>query len=410
MESEQCYDVYLNLRGKTHYGFGGNLRKALRDKGFKAFMSDDGMQSGSQVSPSLLRAIEQSRISVVVFSRDYARYTGCLEELVKIVECKENRNQLVFPIFYKIKPYNVRGLKKSYCEAFARHYKKYGKNSEKVQKWRNALSKVANLHGLVARSGYEYEHVEKVVEMVTQSLSRYDVFINFRGADTRYTFTGYLYKELTREGFKTFIDDEELEDGDKISSSLDKAIEASRLSIVVLSENYAHSKWCLNELDTILQCKRTKNQLVWPIFYKVEPSTVRHQKNSYEKAMTAHEQKYGRDSSKVLKWRENLSEVADLKGFSLESKQYEFKLIEEIVKKAIENDDGSYSHVTSVDLNQAMNNDDDENELSKSCSSSSAMVDHNYCNSISSPSLNQRTINIDDGDCFSSSSPSSSVD
>ncbi|KAK7372044.1 hypothetical protein VNO80_05412 [Phaseolus coccineus] len=326
MESEQCYDVYLNLRGKIHYGFGGNLRKALRDKGFKAFMSNDGMQSGSQVSPALLRAIEQSRISVVVFSKDYACYTGCLEELVKIVECMETRKQLVFPIFYKIKPYNVRGLKKSYGEAFARHDKKYGKNSEKVQKWRNALSKVAILHGHVARSGYEYEHVEKVVEMVTRSLSRYDVFISFRGADTRYAFTGFLYQALSREGFKTFRDDEELKDGDRISPALIKAIEVSRLSIVVLSENYAHSSWCLDELDTIIRCMKTKNQLVWPIFYKVEPSTVRYQKNGYDKAMTAHERRYGSDCSEVLKWRQNLSEVAGLKGFSLQPNQYECKL------------------------------------------------------------------------------------
>jgi len=158
--------------------------------------------------------------------------------------------------------------------------------------------------------------------MVTPSLSRYDIFLNFRGPDTRYSFTGFLYQALSRAGFKTFIDDEELEDGDRISPSLIKAIEASRLSIVVLSENYARSSWCLGELDTIIECMKTKNQLVWPIFYKVEPSTVRYQKNSYDKAMTAHEERYGSESSKVLKWRQNLCEVAGLKGFSLQPNQY----------------------------------------------------------------------------------------
>jgi len=154
MESEQCYDVYMNLRGEIHYGFGGNLCKALRDKGFKTMMSDERMQSGTQDSPFLLRAIEQSRIAIVVFSKDYPRYTWCLEELVKIVECMETKNQLVFPIFYKVKPYYVREQKKYYCDAFAKHDKKFGENSEKVQKWRSALSHVAKLHGLIARSGY----------------------------------------------------------------------------------------------------------------------------------------------------------------------------------------------------------------------------------------------------------------
>ncbi|WVY91268.1 hypothetical protein V8G54_036782 [Vigna mungo] len=399
MESEQCYDVYLNLKGKIHYGFGGNLYNALRKKGFKTMMSNEEMQSGSQDSPFLLRAIEQSRISIVVFSKDYPCHTSCLKELVKIVECMETKNQLVFPIFYKVKAYNVREQKKSYCAAFARHDKKFGKDSDKVRKWRSALSQVAKLRGLIAGSGYEYEHVEKVVEMVTRSLSRYDIFINFRGPDTRYSFTGFLYQALSRERFKTFIDEEELEEGDKISSSLIKAIESSRLSIVVLSENYADSSSCLAELDTIMECMKTKNQLVWPIFYKVEPTTVRNQKNTYHEAMAAHEQRYGSDSTKVSKWRQNLSEVADLKGFSLEPKEYEFKLVEEIVKKAIENDNGRYSHVTSLDLSEGMNNGD-ENELA----SSSPTVDNRDCISICSTSWNQHTSNNDDEDCFSESS------
>lgn len=89
--------------------------------------------------------------------------------------------------------------------------------------------------------------------MVTRSLSRYDIFINFRGLDTRYSFTGFLYQALSRERFKTFLDEEELEDGDKIPSSLKKAIKSSRLSIVVLSENYADSSSCLAELTDELK-------------------------------------------------------------------------------------------------------------------------------------------------------------
>ena len=71
--------------------------------------------------------------------------------------------------------------------------------------------------------------------------------------------------------------------------------------------------------------------------------------------------------------------------------------MEEIVKKAIENDDGSYSRITGLDYSQIMNNDD-ENELANQT------VDNRDCISICSPSWNEHTTNNDDEDCFSASS------
>jgi hypothetical protein len=71
------------------------------------------------------------------------------------------------------------------------------------------------------------------------------------------------------------MDDGGLHTGDQISPFLLNAIEASRLSIIVLSKHYAKSSWCLDELVKIMECMKLKNQLVWPIFYKVEPSNIR---------------------------------------------------------------------------------------------------------------------------------------
>ncbi|KAL6317014.1 hypothetical protein AAG906_026738 [Vitis piasezkii] len=81
---------------------------------------------------------------------------------------------------------------------------------------------------------------------------RWDVFLSFRGEDTRLNFTDHLYSALTRRGIHTFRDDEGLERGGEIQPSLLKAIEDSMISVVVFSENYAHSKWCLDELDKIM--------------------------------------------------------------------------------------------------------------------------------------------------------------
>ncbi|MCI08620.1 toll interleukin receptor [Trifolium medium] len=161
---------------------------------------------------------------------------------------------------------------------------------------------------------YEYEIIQKIVESTVKSPPRYDVFLSFCGEDTRYSFTGFLYHALRREGFKIFMDDEGLEGGNQISQTLLKAIEKSRLSIVVLSENYGYSTWCLDELVKIMECKKNNNQLVWPIFYKIEQSDVSNQTKSYCKAMKAHEDRFGKESESVQKWRSALSEVALVKG------------------------------------------------------------------------------------------------
>ena len=86
---------------------------------------------------------------------------------------------------------------------------------------------------------------------------KYNVFLSFRGEDTRYNFTSHLYEAL-RQGFKTFLDDDNLQGGDAISKQLPKAIELSMISIVVFSENYASSTWCLKELVKILRSEDTR--------------------------------------------------------------------------------------------------------------------------------------------------------
>ncbi|XP_057733490.1 disease resistance protein RPV1-like isoform X2 [Arachis stenosperma] len=161
----------------------------------------------------------------------------------------------------------------------------------------------------------------------------YDVFLSFRGEDTRYSFTGFLYDALFRKGVRVFMDDEELKGGDRIAQSLVNAIQQSKISIVVFSENYATSRWCLDELVEIVECMELKKRLlVWPIFYKVAPSDVRHQRKSYAEAMAAHEERFGNGSVKVHKWRSALSQVANLKGWSYQT-GYEYEFIHEIVKR-----------------------------------------------------------------------------
>ena len=139
------------------------------------------------------------------------------------------------------------------------------------------------------------------------------MFLSFRGKDTRNNFTAHLHRELRTKGINTFIDEERLETGLVIRPALVAAIENSKFSIIVLSENYASSRWCLEELVKILECKRTRGQRVLPIFYDVDPSDVRNHRGKFGEALAEHEVK-SRNMDRVPIWRVALIEVANLSG------------------------------------------------------------------------------------------------
>ncbi|XP_040364390.1 disease resistance protein RPV1-like [Rosa chinensis] len=162
----------------------------------------------------------------------------------------------------------------------------------------------------------------------------HDLFLSFRGEDTRYTFTGHLHRNLVQRGINTFLDDDDLPRGEEISEALLRAIEGSKLSLIVFSENYASSKWCLEELVHIIECRRSKNQMVRPIFYKVDPSDVRHQRGTFGKALAEHERRFQDDKNKVSRWRAALLEAANLSGWHFPSgHEYESKFIDRIIKE-----------------------------------------------------------------------------
>ena len=143
---------------------------------------------------------------------------------------------------------------------------------------------------------------------------KYEVFLSFRGEDTRKSFTDHLHEALHRCGINTFIDDQ-LRRGEQISSALLQAIEESRFSIIIFSEHYASSSWCLDELTKILECVKVGGHTAFPVFYNVDPSHVRKQTGSYGVAFTKHEQVYRDNMEKVLKWREALTVASGLSGW-----------------------------------------------------------------------------------------------
>lgn len=145
------------------------------------------------------------------------------------------------------------------------------------------------------------------------------MFLSFRGEDTRNTFTDHLYHALLQRRVIVYRDNE-LKRGDNISQVVYKALEQSRISIVILSSNYANSKWCLDELSKIVECMNGMRQRVLPVFYDVEPSEVRKQTGTFGNAFAEHEQVFRDNREKVLRWRDALYQVANLSGFVIRNR------------------------------------------------------------------------------------------
>ncbi|KAB2059436.1 hypothetical protein ES319_A11G302700v1 [Gossypium barbadense] len=160
----------------------------------------------------------------------------------------------------------------------------------------------------------------------------YDVFLSFRGEDTRHNFTDHLYDALRRSGIVTFRDDPKLEAGEEIAPELFKAIQQSWCSLIVFSENYVFSGWCLEELAEIVKQKKENGHKVFPIFYDVDPSDSRKQKEKVEAAFAKHEERYKEDEAKIQRWRNALTEVANIKGWH-SNYRHESEFIGDIIKK-----------------------------------------------------------------------------
>ncbi|XP_060186663.1 TMV resistance protein N-like [Lycium barbarum] len=170
------YDVFLSFRGEdTRNTFTSHLEEGLRKRGIVTFQDEKRLEHGDLIPEKLLKAIKESQVALIVFSKNYATSRWCLDELVKIMACKDKNGQIVIPIFYNVDPSHVRNQRESFAEAFAKHesnYKDDVEGMQKVQGWRTALTKAANLKGCDTRSRIESECIRDLVDQISSKLCK----------------------------------------------------------------------------------------------------------------------------------------------------------------------------------------------------------------------------------------------
>ncbi|KAL4639170.1 hypothetical protein ACB092_03G198300 [Castanea dentata] len=165
LTSTHEYQVFVSFRGADiRTGFKSHFFAALNHERIGAYRDDIDLPRGGEIGPELLKAIETSRIAVV-FSKNYATSDWCLDELVKIMECKRLLNQRVLPIFYDVSQSEVLEQKGIFAKALLKG------PEDKVNNWRAALTETADLAGLhLEQYSLESEFIEEIVENIWKIL------------------------------------------------------------------------------------------------------------------------------------------------------------------------------------------------------------------------------------------------
>ncbi|CAN7027069.1 unnamed protein product [Brassica oleracea var. botrytis] len=144
-----------------------------------------------------------------------------------------------------------------------------------------------------------------------------------------------MREQFQRNGI-TMFDDQKIVRSATISPSLTKAINESRIAIVILSKKYASSSWCLDELVEILECKKAIGQIVMTIFYGVEPSAVRKQTGEF--GIAFNETCARKTDEERQKWSKALRDVGNIAGedFLKWFEENEARMIEKISKDVLD--------------------------------------------------------------------------
>ncbi|XP_054807548.1 uncharacterized protein LOC129309835 [Prosopis cineraria] len=349
------HDVFLSFQGYASRSFTDKLYNALYESKINAFKDVESFGWGEDICPTVVRAIEESRISIIVFSSYYAESKAFLDTVAMIMDCMKTKGKLAFPIFYNVDSSEVRHKSRHLSLGRAGRNGNTLKNvMEKLQGWKLALFEAARMPSWSLEEGYKEEYViPRIIEVVSRHLlsehltksiksigntmghqgPRLDVLIlscQEAFSDSN-IFVDNLYNALYESNINAFKDDGS-SGWRKDLGPIAQDIEESRISIIVFSESYAYSVCCLDALAMIIDCIKTKGKLVFPIFYNVDASTVRQQTESFESAMHEHENRLKDNTEKVEKWKLALYGAAHMLGWSLE-KGEEIDVIPRIVEE-----------------------------------------------------------------------------
>lgn len=101
---------------------------------------------------------------MVVFSKNYASSSWCLNELLEILKCKKH-GQTVIPIFYDLDPSDLRNPSGDFKETFEKTCK--NKEEKVINEWKKALTEAANILGFHLKN---WDNEAKMAEEISRDI------------------------------------------------------------------------------------------------------------------------------------------------------------------------------------------------------------------------------------------------
>ncbi|KAI9115232.1 hypothetical protein K1719_013551 [Acacia pycnantha] len=172
--SSRPIHVYLSFRGDDNTcRFTDRLWATLESNDLNTFWDDKKLHDSVDsifLPRHFLKAIRQSNISIVVFSKNFASSIWCLEELSEIAARIHEPRYTVFPIFYDVDLSEVQNQTNSFEKAFAEHEQRFTAYLRKIRSWRLATKQVANLFGWHVPSEPEPQVIDDIINKVKRKM------------------------------------------------------------------------------------------------------------------------------------------------------------------------------------------------------------------------------------------------
>ncbi|PWA47498.1 toll-Interleukin-Resistance (TIR) domain family protein [Artemisia annua] len=166
-------DVFVSFKSSdTRDNIVDHLFTAFSPQEISTYKYDPTVPVDKSIVHTLIKAIKDSQISLLIFSENYADSYLCLEELACIMKCKDERGLIVMPVFYHVDPKDVQKLTGKYGEALEKHELE---NKDKVESWKKALVDASSIAGWEVNhiaNGNESRYIKEIVETILNRLNR----------------------------------------------------------------------------------------------------------------------------------------------------------------------------------------------------------------------------------------------
>eukprot|EP01018_Ginkgo_biloba_P005681 Gb_08935 [translate_table: standard] len=164
------FDVFLSFHGPdTRKTLVGHLFHSLSSAGVVVFLDSETLEKGKTIDMSLEYAIHNSHILIPIFSRNYAYSHWCLNE---VSQMSRSNAKLIIPIFYNVRPAEVRYQTGPFEAAFNKHLSKRRANEKTIQEWRNSLKYACSFSGWSLRDDFNGHEIKLVQTLKTEILGK----------------------------------------------------------------------------------------------------------------------------------------------------------------------------------------------------------------------------------------------